>query len=342
MRYFFTAQCQLSDNTPPTMWLERSWNIKENETVGSKIAQVHGEDAEQEDLTYGIEPIVFYGNKGPPQRLPFRIDPDTGTVYLNESLEGRVRTAGENLHLYVTAFDGDLTAKTEVNVNILNATARFNPSKPNRPPFPIGGSSSFPNYPGLFPKPPSPPVSNFPNTQPSMGNNNPPYTSKQHFFQQKTYPETKSFGTNNNTITELKPVPVEKEVIENTITEKTEISTSTEKITTAKTIDRDDIEQTNELITSDTTSTPPEYTAAVIPVLSVGAVFLTVGIIAVVFRKKIYVGKSKDCKDDMRKDSSGAIVLREDPGLSMHEWRAPRAFSNRYEPWQNDTNHPQV
>lgn len=84
------VHCQLSENTPPTLWLERNWDIKENETVGTKIAQAHGNDAEGEALAYGLEPIVFYGSKRPPERLPFRIDNETGTVYLNESLKGRV------------------------------------------------------------------------------------------------------------------------------------------------------------------------------------------------------------------------------------------------------------
>ncbi|KAJ8983276.1 hypothetical protein NQ317_010526 [Molorchus minor] len=337
--YSIAAQGQLSDNTPPTMWLERSWNIKENETIGSRIAQAHGEDAENQDLLYDLEPIQFPGNKKPTERLPFRIDPVTGTVYLNESLEGR---AGQNLHLYVTAYDGELTAKTEVNVNILKSSARFNPSKPDRPPFPLGGSSSF-NFPDLFNKRPSVPI--YSNNPPVAEDKSPSYIPPRPYFQQKTYPESntgKSQEKYNNTITELKPVPVLKDVIENTITEKTEISRTTEKSTTTKASSKEDVELTNELLSSDDVKSPPEFTATVIPIISVGAVFLTVGIIAVVFRKKIYIGKTKDSKEDMRKESSGSIVLREDPGINMQEWRAPRAFSNRYEPWQSDLNHTQV
>ncbi|KAJ8939584.1 hypothetical protein NQ314_011081, partial [Rhamnusium bicolor] len=283
-------RCQLSENTPPTMWLDRNWNIQENQTVGTQIAQVHGNDAEGVPLTYGLEPIqLFYGSKNPPEELPFRIDQHTGTVYLNESLKGR---AGQNLHLYVTAYDGELTAKTEVNVNILNPAVPFNPSQPNRPPFSLKKPAEI---------------------------------------------------TNKNTPTELKPVTVEKEEIENAITEKTEIATSTKKTTTTKSVENDDVGLINELLsTDDPVKSPPEFTATVIPIISVCAVFLTVGIIAVVFRKKIYVGKSKDSKEDMRKESSGAIVLREDPGINMQEWRGPRAFSNRYEPWQTDADHAQV
>ncbi|VEN50400.1 unnamed protein product, partial [Callosobruchus maculatus] len=33
--------------------------------------------------------------------------------------------------------------------------------------------------------------------------------------------------------------------------------------------------------------------------------------------------------------------MQED-SLNMHEWRGPRAFSNRYEPWQGDSNRIQV
>lgn len=43
-----------------------------------------------------------------------------------------------------------------------------------------------------------------------------------------------------------------------------------------------------------------------------------------------------------RKESSGGIVLQENPNLAMQYWRGPRAFSNRYVPWERDPSHPQV
>ncbi|XP_018563441.2 tyrosine kinase receptor Cad96Ca-like, partial [Anoplophora glabripennis] len=341
---FVEVYCQLSENTPPTLWLDRNWDIKENETVGTKIAQAHGDDAEGEPLVYGLEPIQFYGSKRPPEKLPFRIDNETGTVYLNESLKGR---AGQNLHLYVTAFDGQLLAKTEVNVNILNESLRYNPSKSNRPPFSLGQNANIFKYPGVLPPKPPPLPPSLPdytnNPPPEISNN--PYIQRQHIFQQKTYPEQNTRKpekkSDKNVATILKPVEIEKEV-DNNLSEKTESTTNTQKPTTARPVNKD-IESTNELLTVDqSVKSLPELTATVIPIASVFAVFLTVGVIAMVFRKKIYLGKPKDSKEDMRKESSGGIVLRESPGLNLQEWRGVRAFSNRYEPWQNDSNHTQL
>jgi hypothetical protein len=84
------VKCQLSDNTPPTMWLERYWKILESEPVGSKIIQAHGRDNEGGRVIYGLEPLQSLGSETPTEKLPFWIDPNTGIVYLNESLEGRV------------------------------------------------------------------------------------------------------------------------------------------------------------------------------------------------------------------------------------------------------------
>lgn len=84
--FSFSVSSQLNDNTPPTIWLDnRDWILYENETVGSRVAQAHGTDAEGSPLQYGLEQI-FYSQ----DTIPFRINPNTGTVYLNESLQGMV------------------------------------------------------------------------------------------------------------------------------------------------------------------------------------------------------------------------------------------------------------
>lgn len=87
----FPVRCQLSDNTPPTMWLDRNWQIPDTEPIGSKIIQVHGSDSEGGPLVYGLEPLQYYGSNKAAEKLPFIIDETTGTVYLNESLKGRVK-----------------------------------------------------------------------------------------------------------------------------------------------------------------------------------------------------------------------------------------------------------
>lgn len=85
--FLFAVCCQIYDNTPPILRIERDWIIRENETVGSKIAQAFGDDGDGDHLTYSLQPASFFGSdKG----MPFRIDPSTGTVYLNESVKGRV------------------------------------------------------------------------------------------------------------------------------------------------------------------------------------------------------------------------------------------------------------
>lgn len=75
------------------MYLDtRNWQIPDTEPVGSKITQVHGSDTEGGPLHYDLELIDDSGTKQqhPHEKLPFRIDSNTGTVYLNESLKGRV------------------------------------------------------------------------------------------------------------------------------------------------------------------------------------------------------------------------------------------------------------
>lgn len=73
------------------MWLDRNWKIPETEPVGTVITRVHGSDAENNVLQYGLEPSQDYGSEEKPSSLPFRIDNTTGVVYLNESLKGRVK-----------------------------------------------------------------------------------------------------------------------------------------------------------------------------------------------------------------------------------------------------------
>ncbi|ALC46841.1 Cad96Ca, partial [Drosophila busckii] len=106
-------------NAPPILYVrERNWRISEAEQVGQIIERVRAEDADGDDLVFGIEPRFLNptGSEHKPPKLPFRIDADTGVVYLNESLAGR---AGENFLIYITVSDGRYTAKNEVFINIL-------------------------------------------------------------------------------------------------------------------------------------------------------------------------------------------------------------------------------
>nr|CAI5834606.1 unnamed protein product [Callosobruchus analis] len=301
------ARCDVpTDNTPPTLWLDdRDWHIREGEQVGARIAQAHSDDAEGGPLEYGLEPILFYGHKGPPQgRLPFRIDPETGTVYLNESLKGR---AGENLHLYVTVTDGQFNAKSEVNVNILSATARYNPSQPKRPPI-FGSNGGFP--PGLLNRPPPPPPALPPGYGGVPANGQPPSKNGQPHFQQKTYLEPDQKQKKSPVTTQLRPVLVNSS---SPVTEKTlRISTTTSTAITKNVVDitDNDIGEDELMAAQHPVLSSSEIPATIIPIL-------------------------------LSKEPSGGIVMQED-SLNMHEWRGPRAFSNRYEPWQGDSNRTQV
>uniref|UniRef100_A0A182PEP0 Cadherin domain-containing protein n=1 Tax=Anopheles epiroticus TaxID=199890 RepID=A0A182PEP0_9DIPT len=101
-------------NTPPVIVVDRHWRIPENTTVGTMITRVNAEDNEDDKLEFGLDALVAG------QEQPFIIDPHTGFVYLNDSVEGR---AGQNFFVYVTVSDGSVTSKNEVYVNILSKNA---------------------------------------------------------------------------------------------------------------------------------------------------------------------------------------------------------------------------
>lgn len=74
--------------------MDRNWHLSENETVGSVVTRVRADDAEKDSLTFGLEPLLYgnlaYYNKTSNGFMPFKIDENTGTVYLEENLMGRV------------------------------------------------------------------------------------------------------------------------------------------------------------------------------------------------------------------------------------------------------------
>ncbi|KAF5289644.1 hypothetical protein FQA39_LY15002 [Lamprigera yunnana] len=318
------TQCQRNVNTPPIMSFNRNWIIPETETVGNVITRIKADDNEDDFLSYGIEPVTF-GNYNS-NKLPFRIDNETGVVYLNESLKGK---AGENIMLYVTASDGDLTAKTEVWVNIIGSTG-------NRP------KSSFTSNINAYAikhqdnrlRPPA--LLSFPNFSsgqppPLIANNPRPYPGQN---------PTITLNTNNISKTHLIPVRNRTDEISNALRNLTRKAESMLIETTTKVLS-DERNQVTVPI-DQTLKSIPELTVTIVPIVSVIAIFLTVGIVALLFRKKICLGRTKDSKEDMRKVSSGAVVLQEEPNLAMQYWRGPRAFNNRYVPWDREASHQQI
>ena len=79
------GQHLFSENSPPILTLDRSWDIPIFEPVGSIITRVKAFDQENDTLRFGLEMI------DPNKKNPFVIDPETGVVKLKESLEKRVR-----------------------------------------------------------------------------------------------------------------------------------------------------------------------------------------------------------------------------------------------------------
>lgn len=59
--------------------------------MGQIIDRVQAEDPDNDVLVFGMEPRFLSPMESSQQsKLPFRIDPVTGVIYLNESLAGRV------------------------------------------------------------------------------------------------------------------------------------------------------------------------------------------------------------------------------------------------------------
>lgn len=200
---------------------------------------------------------------------------------------------GQDLHLYVTVSDGDLKAKTEVYVNVLNSSA---PSSTNRA-----------SYPGKLPHPPS--LFNFPNygkrpsqsvvnnPPPAIANNPPPQPNRKSQAQEKTYPEYENSETPQvrtypqNTKTHLLPVAKLPETTSNVPEDTDDVLKDDKKKTN---IPNNDLSAVDQPVKS-----ASDLTITLAPVVSVCAIFLVVGIVAFVFRKKICFSRTKSSKDDM-------------------------------------------
>ena len=79
-------ECESQDfSPPPVIWIERSWDIPENEAVGTRVAQAKPQD-DRSKVEFSLEPSLYLDGSS-----FFRIDSQTGAVYLNESMQGKVR-----------------------------------------------------------------------------------------------------------------------------------------------------------------------------------------------------------------------------------------------------------
>uniref|UniRef100_A0A8D9A9C4 receptor protein-tyrosine kinase n=2 Tax=Cacopsylla melanoneura TaxID=428564 RepID=A0A8D9A9C4_9HEMI len=318
---FSPGHCQqLSENTPPILWLDRNWVVSELEPVGSIVARVNARDDQDDPLEFGLEPHAGFGSVGVSNRsLSFRIDNETGTVYTNESLVGR---AGENLFIYVTVFDGKVTAKSEVYVNIVGQ----NDTKLTRGRRPPGGPGKF-NFPltGGFPQRPPPPIYQ-----------RPPQLDK--------VSKLTPLGVTPSITTSTTTVPI-------TPSETTSLATTS----TSKAVFKIPHETPPKSIHSKTTEAPkhidyasdkpPHATAqptvfsilvTVLPIVIFTTVFLVFSILICLFRKKIFKKKHLSKKDANLRKEAERNIMRDDHIL-MQQWHGPRAFNNRYEGWQENS-----
>ncbi|XP_055700402.1 tyrosine kinase receptor Cad96Ca [Phlebotomus papatasi] len=324
------GQCQL--NSPPIMTVDRNWRIFDTHEVGSFVTQVHAVDDENDPLEFGLEP--WNGNFGASAtdegRMPFRIDSQTGIVYLNESLTG---WAGQNFFIYVTVSDGQLTAKNEVYVNILSKNSSkgsdlYNPRPPGFTPSAKNISSLFPPFHSL-PGVPSTNAGKLP--QPPNGY---AYVNEPHFSPPTGSSgdgKAPSGGSGHKTV--LRPID------------------GSTKNTTQYHVISDNEEDADKAEDSTGASESVPLGTVVPIVLTVGGIFLVAAIVALlIFRKHVCaIGKSlkKKSKEEMAKKSNQSNVsstLTEDSRNSMvlHHWNGPMAFNNRYVPWERDNQHPQA
>lgn len=327
-------------NTPPVMYLERNWKIVENEKTDSVIARVQAHDNENDILTFGLEANDFGNSQREFRALPFRIDQNTGVVYLNDSLAGR---GGEKFFLYVTVSDGMLTAKNEVYVNIQNENSTkytdvYSPHLPSFTPHASNITRLLPPFkllPGVQEQRPTS------NILPSNSNI---YTT----FQTNTYltNDTENSGNKNHYTDEEN---------ENNKNDKT--STVLKAVGNNNNNNQQDGNNNNNNRPPTVNLKEDSAVKANLPIiLSIcGIIFLAAALIAMyMFRKHLCAfGKSlkKKSKEEMAKKSNqsniSSISITEDSRNSMvlQHWNGPMAFSNRYAPpWERnlDSQHLQV
>lgn len=117
-------------NLPTIMHVERNWYVVSSAPIGSFVTRVYRDSTGGEPVTYGLE------TSGPP--APFKIDPVTGEVTVNDTL---VDKENNSYSLWVTANDGSIPQRTEVYATVTDKSGQ-RPKLPHPPPL-------FPTYPTL-------------------------------------------------------------------------------------------------------------------------------------------------------------------------------------------------
>ncbi|XP_075971841.1 tyrosine kinase receptor Cad96Ca isoform X2 [Anticarsia gemmatalis] len=117
---------------PAIMRVERNWYVMASEPIGSFVTKVYRESTGGEPVTFGLE------TTGPP--APFKIDPKTGVVTVNDTLTDKENSS---YSLWVTAYDGSIPQKTEVFATVTDNSGQ-RPKLPHPP-----THLPFPPYPRL-------------------------------------------------------------------------------------------------------------------------------------------------------------------------------------------------
>lgn len=347
-------------NTPPVVLVDSLWKISEDEKVGTTIARVQANDDDPNEVfTFDMEPEIEN------QTLPFRINKDTGVVYLNESLVGR---GGDKFLLYVKVTDGKYHSKVQVYVNIkpknslavngngnspLSGVAQ--PTYPNFPFFSNGKNGThllppFHSLPGVpqqsYPNYPLPPnIYNDRNYHPTR-----PYadavptsatvdSTSNNSNRNKTF-EAANANANGTKLTSEMPFNVDESGTQTIIENGTMANGGNG--------------------TSETTIFPRTALKTILPVaIIVCGIIIASGLIvsSFVFRKRLCaIGKSlkNKSKEEMAKKSNqsnlscsmntvmSTISENSRNSMVMQHWNGPTAFGNRYVPWERDNSHIQV
>ncbi|XP_073812331.1 tyrosine kinase receptor Cad96Ca [Musca autumnalis] len=309
-------------NTPPILIVpDRNWRISENEPVGQIIARIRADDPEKDDLIFGLE-AQYKGIK-----LPFRIDPVGGVVYLNESLVGR---GGENFFLYITVSDGELTAKNEVYVNVLSTHDIKN--KYSRTPPSIANvlqniSLLLPSFDSL------PGVQSIRNQAPNLKSSKLSPTSP--------YNNLSTQLSNSNTRLQLNNTAKQDGGNDNntdneTLVPKTQLITNNIGVESEK-----DITENNNH--SSVYAYRTEVILIVVTICSISLISI-VAISIAYHRRWCYFGKKLKAKskEEMVRTSNqsnfSSINTNDDSRNSMvlNQWHGPTAYNNRYVPWETD------
>jgi hypothetical protein len=72
--------------SPPVVIVDRNWKIPEDEPVGTKVAHARVPDEHTGSTEFSLEPNDFQDGSE-----FFRIDKETGAIYLNKTVEGKVK-----------------------------------------------------------------------------------------------------------------------------------------------------------------------------------------------------------------------------------------------------------